>query len=110
MKRLAAVCAVFTLLSAWPAFADNYRCPNGNIVSTGDYISTVAAKCDPPAGMTSRTEPVETDITKEDGKKGTKTVYIEVQEWAYTQGSTLLHTLIFRNGILEQVITGGFVR
>jgi hypothetical protein len=92
-----------------PALADNFRCPNGNIVSTGDSISMVAVKCDPPAGVFKREEPVEAEFNRVDGKTGSKTVYIEVQEWTYTQGSTLLHTLIFRNGILSEVRTGGFV-
>jgi hypothetical protein len=110
MNRISVVCAGISLLSAMPVFADNFRCPNGSIVSTGDNISTVAAKCDQPAGTFRREEPVETDVSREDGKPGTKIIYIEVQEWTYNQGSTLLHTLIFRNGILSEVRTGGFVR
>lgn len=109
MKGIFAVCAVISTLFAASAFADDFRCPNGNIVSSGDSISTVAAKCDPPAGTFQRQEPVETEIIRADGKTGTKTVYIEVQEWTYNQGSSLLHTLIFRNGILSEVQTGGFV-
>lgn len=31
-------------------------------------------------------------------------------EWTYNQGSTLLHSLIFRNGILSEVRTGGFAK
>lgn len=107
MKRIFAMCAVVILFSAVQGFADNFRCPNGNIVSTGDSISTVAAKCDPPAGTFKREEPMEANVF---GKTGTKIVYIEVQEWTYNQGSTLLHTLIFRNGILAEVRTGGFVQ
>ena len=105
MKKFIAVCAVVILLSAVQAFADNFRCPNGTIVSTGDSISTVATKCDPPAGTFKREEPMVLDNTSR-----AKIIYIEVQEWTYTQGSTLLHTLIFRNGILSEVRTGGFVQ
>ncbi|BCS52055.1 DUF2845 domain-containing protein [Geobacter sp. SVR] len=97
---------VAVIFSALPALADNFRCPNGNIVSTGDAISTVAAKCDPPAGTFRREEPVEMD--RRGGRAGI--VYIEVQEWTYDQGSTLLHTLVFRNGMLSEVRTGGFVK
>lgn len=109
MKKISVVAvAVTLLLSAIPAFADNFRCPNGRIVSTGDSISIVASKCDPPAGIFKREEPMEVDV--EGSKKGSKVVYIEVQEWLYDKGSTLLHTLIFRNGILSEVRTGGFVK
>jgi hypothetical protein len=96
-------------LSVDQAFADNFRCPNGTIVSTGDSISTVAAKCDPPAFSFKREEPMEIEVSKAGGKSGTKIIYIEVQEWTYNQGSTLLHTLMFRNGVLSEVRTGGFV-
>ena len=105
MKKLLAVCAAVISFSAVQASADNFRCPNGNIVSTGDSMSTVATKCDPPAGTFKREEPVVLD-----GTSRTKVVYIEVQEWTYTEGSTLLHTLIFRNGVLFEVRTGGFVQ
>ena len=109
MKRIFAVCTVVISFSAMQASADNFRCPNGTIVSTGDSISTVAVKCDPPGGMFKREEPVEAEVRSLAGRSGTRIVYIEVQEWTYTQGSTLLHTLIFRNGILSEVRTGGFV-
>ena len=110
MKKVFLTCLTLTVMSSLPALADNFRCPNGSIVSTGDSISTVAAKCDPPAGIFRREEPVEAESTNAHGRPVSKTVYIEVQEWAYNQGSTLLHTLIFRNGILSEVQTGGFVR
>ncbi len=106
MKRFFALCAVVISCTAVQAFADNFRCPNGSIVSTGDSISTVATKCDPPAGTFKREEPVAFD----DGTARRRIIYIEVQEWTYTQGSTLLHTLIFRNGVLSEVRTGGFVQ
>ena len=106
MKKLIAICSVAITFSAVQAFADNFRCPNGAIVSTGDSISTVALKCDPPAGTFKREEPVVFD----DGTARRRIIYIEVQEWTYTKGSTLLHTLIFRNGILSEVITGDFIR
>lgn len=105
-KTMVSLCAVLVSLSPLTALADNFRCPNGNIVSTGDSISMVAAKCDPPAGTFKREEPMEAEAG---GRPGSKIVYIEVQEWTYTQGSSLLHTLIFRNGILSEVRTGGFV-
>lgn len=105
MNRFFVICAVVISFSAVQAFADNFRCPNGKIVSTGDSISTVSVKCDPPAGIFKREEPIVLD-----GTPRTKIIYIEVQEWTYTEGSTLLHTLLFRNGILSEVRTGGFVQ
>ena len=102
--------AAFIAFSAEKTFADNFRCPNGNIVSTGDSISIVAAKCDPPASIIKREEPIVIEAGRADGKSGTKIIYIEVQEWVYSQGSTLLHILIFRNGVLSEIRFGGFAR
>lgn len=110
MKWIFAILAAVVSCSAGQASADNFRCPNGRIVSTGDSISVVAAKCDPPAGAFKRTEPMTMELDRGYGKTGSKVIYIEVEEWSYTQGSTLLHTLIFRNGILSEVRTGGFVQ
>lgn len=110
MKWTFVVITAVIVLSSGQSYADNFRCPNGNIVSTGDSISTVAAKCDPPAGSFKREEPMEVEVNKAESKTGTKIIYIEVQEWTYNQGSTLLHTLIFRNGVLSEVRTGGFVQ
>ena len=109
MKWVFFVLAAVISFSTGPAFADNFRCPNGNIVSTGYSIATVAAKCAPPASSFKREEPMEVEDSRADSKTGKKIIYIEVQEWIYTQGSTLLHTLIFRNGVLSEVRTGGFV-
>ena len=110
MKWLFAIFVVVFSFSAEQAFAETFRCPNGNLVSTGDSISTVAIKCDPPAGAFKREEPIEVEVSRPDNRSGTKTIYIEVQEWTYTQGSSLLHTLIFRNGVLSEVRTGDFVQ
>jgi hypothetical protein len=109
MKWIFFIIAFVVSIPAEQARADNYRCPNGNIVSTGDSISTVAAKCDPPASSFKREEAMEIKDSRANSKTGTKIIYIEVQEWTYTQGSTLLHTLIFRNGVLSEVRIGGFV-
>ncbi len=110
MKWILVVFFFIFLFSNEQAFADNFRCPNGNIVSSGDSVLTVAAKCDPPAGTFKRLEPVVIELSRSDSRTGTKIIYIEVEEWGYNQGSTLLHTLIFRNGVLSEVRTGGFVQ
>jgi hypothetical protein len=107
MNKVIVFCLVTLLLSVVPVCADNFRCPNGNIVSTGDSIAIVAIKCDPPFYTTKRQEPVQATV---DGRHGSRIVYIEVEEWVYNQGSTLLHTLFFRNGILTEVRTGGFAK
>ena len=94
------VSALLVLLSS-TAHADNFRCPNGSIVSTGDSISVVATKCDPPSLVTRREETVESEHHK--------TTYIEVQEWFYNEGpDRLTHTLVFRNGTLDSVASGGY--
>lgn len=99
----ATILALCCFLAASAAYADNFRCPNGSIVSSGDSISVVAAKCDPPTFMARRDEPMESG-------RG-KTVYIEVQEWTYNEGpDRLMHTLLFRNGILETVQSNGYGR
>jgi hypothetical protein len=105
MKWLFAVCAAVVVISAEQALADNFRCPNGNIVSTGDSISTVALKCDPPAYKSENSGPLL--FTSDDGTSHTRSVFYI--EWTYTEGSTLLHYLIFYGGILKEVRSGGFV-
>jgi hypothetical protein len=106
MKWIFTFFAIGIAFSAGQAFADNFRCPNDNIVSTGDSISTVASKCDSPALMFKREEPITIEDNRGDSKTGTKIIYIEVQEWTYNQG--LSHTLIFRNGIFSEIRFGGF--
>jgi len=106
MKWNAAVIAITFALSVEQACADNFRCPNGNIVSTGDSISTVAVKCDAPAFMSEMSGPLQ--FTAHDGSTRTRSVFYT--EWLYTEGSTLLHYLIFYGGLLKEVRTGGFVQ
>lgn len=108
MRWIFALSAAALAVSAGQACADNFRCPNDNIVSTGDSISTVAAKCDPPDVTFKREEPMTLEDTGSDGKPKNRIVYIEVQEWTYSQG--MLHTLVFRNGILSEVRFGGFAK
>ena len=102
MKLLLSFVAVLAF-AAPPAFADNFRCPNGSIVSSGDSISEVVVKCDPPTNKIKRTDSEETI-------RG-RVRYIEVEEWTYNQGlNTLVHYLTFRNGVLTDVKTGTFGR
>lgn len=102
MKRLFLLTTLL-VSSAPAAFADNFRCPNGSIVSSGDSISEVMVKCDPPTNKIKRTDSDETS-------RG-RVRYIEVEEWTYNEGlHTLIHYLIFRNGVLTEVKTGTFGR
>lgn len=88
---------------AGQAEADIFRCPNGNLVSSGDSISEVVVKCDPPTNKVKRIEGNET-------ARG-RIRYVEVEEWTYNLGpQTLVHYLIFRDGILVEVRTGTFGR
>ncbi len=102
--KIAIVALFLTIFwAAAMAEADTFRCPNGNLVSTGDSISEVVVKCDPPTFTVKR-------IESEEAHRG-KFQIIEVEEWTYNQGpNTLLHFLIFRNGVLVQVKTGSFGR
>jgi hypothetical protein len=102
MKRTILIASV-AVLFAVSAHAANFRCPNGNIVTTSDSISEVFVKCDPPTFKTKRTEGVETSTSR--------VRYVEVEEWTYNEGpNTLVHYLTFRDGILIDVRTGTFGR
>jgi len=102
MKRIILLAAVLVFCTSY-VFADNFRCPNGSIVSSGDSISEVMVKCDPPTNKIKRTDSDET-------VRG-RIRYIEVEEWTYNEGpNTLVHYLTFRNGVLIEVTTGTFGR
>ncbi|MBC8018754.1 MAG: DUF2845 domain-containing protein [Verrucomicrobia bacterium] len=105
MKTSLYIAGCITILSmtAAVARANNFRCPNGSIVSSGDSISEVMVKCDPPTNKIKRTDSDETF-------RG-RVRYIEVEEWTYNEGPhTLVHYLTFRNGVLTEVKTGTFGR
>jgi len=90
------------LLLASAAYADNFRCPNGNIVSTGDSLSTVAIKCDAPTFVTRSEEPA---------RHRGNSVHTEDEEWTYNEGPhRFIHTLVFHNGTLIEVRSEGFGR
>ncbi|SJZ35460.1 Protein of unknown function [Trichlorobacter thiogenes] len=101
MMKISLLLSALLLSLASVAAADNFRCPNGEIVSTGDRQSIVAMKCDPPTYKNSRTE-------SEAGYKGA-TILVSVEEWTYNEGPhRLVHILTFRNGLLDSVQTAGF--
>lgn len=102
MKRFL-IQALILGVSVSPARADNFRCPNGSIVSTGNSISEVMVKCDPPTNVIRRSEGKDTSWGR--------VRYVEAEEWTYNEGpNTLVHYLIFRDGILVEVRTGTFGR
>ena len=102
MKRFVMLTALF-MFCAPVAHADNFRCPNGSIISSGDSISEVVVKCDSPTNKVKWTDSDET-------VRG-RIRYIDVEEWTYNQGpNTLIHYLTFRNGVLTGVKTGTFGR
>jgi hypothetical protein len=101
--KLISMLAIILALTAQTVFADNFRCPNGSIVSSGDSISEAVVKCDPPTNKFKRTD--------SDTTYSGRVRYIEVEEWTYNEGpNTLVHYLTFRNGILTEVKTGSFGR
>lgn len=101
MKKTLLLAAALVGSLVATAHADNFRCPNGSIVSTGDSISIVAMKCDTPTYKNNR-------MQSESGTSGA-TILINVEEWTYNEGpNRLVHILVFRNGILESVQTAGF--
>lgn len=101
MKTSTAVLLAMILFAVPAAFADNFRCPNGAIVSTGDRVSEVYVKCDPPTFRDTRTE-------SEAGRKGA-TILVNVEEWTYNEGpNRLMHLLVFYNGVLSEVRTLGY--
>ncbi len=100
IKRASFTLALF-LVSATTASADNFRCPNGEIVSTGDRQSIVAMKCDPPSFKSTRME-------SDSGSRGA-TILMNIDEWTYNEGpNRLVHILTFRNGVLDSIQTAGF--
>ena len=99
--KLMLMVATVVVFSAFTAFADNFRCPNGAIVSTGDRLAEVYVKCDPPSFRDTRTE-------SESGHRGA-TILVNVEEWTYNEGPhRLIHLLVFNNGILTEVRSLGF--
>jgi hypothetical protein len=101
MKKVTILLAVLTAIVS-SAYADNFRCPNGSIVSSGDSVSEVIVKCDTPTNKVKR---VDSEIVN-GGVRNT-----EIEEWTYNEGlHTLVHYLIFRNGTLTEIKTGTFGR
>jgi hypothetical protein len=81
------------------SYGENFRCPNGNIISEGVELAAVRTKCDPPTYIDKRYEPA--------GKHGGSEV--EVQVWTYDGGPyTFVYYLTFTNGILTKIVSGDY--
>lgn len=102
MKILTSAFVLISLLTGTATtWADTFRCPNGDLVATGDLIGEVAVKCDKPTMISRREEPKET-------VKG-KVQYVAVEEWTYNKGpNDFIYTMLFRNGVLAEIISGGY--
>jgi hypothetical protein len=92
MKLTTAVLNLLILISlSGYASADDFRCPNGNLVSTGQSVSEVQIKCDPPSNKVKLSR--------------------HVVEWTYNQGPhKFVYFLIFKKGILTEIRSGSFGR
>jgi hypothetical protein len=101
--RLFLIVMAICLIMPLPVLADTFRCPNGTIVSTGDSISEVVLKCDRPTFVYSHNQP--------EANSAGRIAYVEIQEWTYDQGrQNFVYFLIFRNGILTEIRSGGYGR
>jgi len=87
----ASLCLLILTVFALPVLADDFRCPNGNLVSIGQSISEVKIKCDPPSSKVRLSR--------------------HSIEWTYNQGQhKFVHYLVFNNGILTEIRSGSFGR
>ncbi len=85
------LCLLILTVFALPVWADDFRCPNGNLVSTGQSISEVKLKCDPPSSKV---------------RLSKRTI-----EWTYNQGQhKFVYYLVFNNGTLTEIRSGSFGR
>ncbi|MGD9210682.1 MAG: DUF2845 domain-containing protein [Desulfobacteraceae bacterium] len=96
------------------AFGDaTFRC-KGNIISIGDYQSTVLDKCGEPDHMDTWEETVEEFVSKNrnygtDGLRVGKRIekIIKYERWTYNLGSgKFIRYLLFKNNVLDKINTG----
>lgn len=86
-------------VSVGSSFGENFRCPNGNIISEGSEIAEVRTKCDTPTYTDKRSETA--------GIFGSGAV--EVQVWTYDGGpNTFIYYLTFTNGYLTKIVSGDY--
>jgi hypothetical protein len=98
--KIFALFLIFLFIISFIAAADTFRCPNGDLASTGDKIAEVAMKCGQPTYKTHR-------VVESGSYRGFAS--IEIDEWTYNMGPRdFVYTLIFRNGILFSIESGGY--
>lgn len=96
------------------ATADGFRCGNGRLVSEGDRLYEVRARCGEPDFATQRVELRK--ITNRFGQRTRRAsgeaevaelVEITIDEWTYDLGrNRLVRHLLFEDGRLQSVTTG----
>ena len=92
------VVATLIQVSAGSSFGENFRCPNGNIISDGSEMAEVRTKCDTPTYIDKRSEPA-----------GIYGGGVEVQVWTYDGGPyTFIYYLTFTNGVLTKIVSGDY--
>jgi hypothetical protein len=111
---LAALSLSFLFLVPTAADAATLRCGT-QLVADGASKSDVLLKCGEPMAKESRTEAV-SDKLKQRGEDGTttsteKTVIKTIDEWTYNFGpNRLIQVVVFENGKLVEVRSGGYGR
>jgi hypothetical protein len=75
------------------------------IVTIGDSKSEVIAKCGEPAGKDFQQE----ELKKKLDSGQERSVFVTIEEWTYNLGpNRFVRILIFRNGKLTEIKTGGY--
>jgi hypothetical protein len=98
--KIFALFLILFFVTSSSVVADTFRCPDGDITSTGDNIGEVAIKCGQPTYKTHR-------VVESGSYKGFTT--IEIDEWTYNMGPRdFVYTLKFHNGILSSITSGNY--
>jgi hypothetical protein len=109
MKRTAAV-VLLGLLAASPAFA-SLRCGT-KLVTEGDTLSEVAAKCGEPADVVKMSSVFRRPVIWVYGRPqyiGEDYMEVPVEAWIYNFGPRkLMRRLQFENGIVTKIETLGY--
>ena len=85
---------------------DTFRCPNGTLIHINDRLITVMMKCDLPTSATKR------NVAAWPTPYPPYRVYfesVETDEWTYNLGpASFIMYLIFTNGVLTRIESGGY--
>jgi hypothetical protein len=114
MRALLATLVLSFLVSPVTGDAATLRCGT-ELASEGASKADVLLKCGEPLAKETRTEAVE-DKVKQKGQDTTtttteRTVYKTIEEWTYNFGPRrLMQVVVFENGKLVEVRSGGYGR